>query len=217
MLRGFVLALVFLNGVYFAWGQGWLLPYGFGPATQSEPQRLAQQIKPESIELLGSKEAEQMLAAVVSQRSEQCLQAGPFDDAQGAVLRRALEASLPLDAWTLESSTVPERWIVYMGKYANTAELDKKRAQLEGLRLTFEPLTNSTLAPGLSLGGFQTQSEAVTALAVLARRGVRTARVLQEQPSRHGYRLRLSNVDDVLRKQLATLKAVLAGKELTPC
>ena len=40
MLRGLVLLLMLLNVGYLAWGQGWLLPYGFGPATQREPQRL---------------------------------------------------------------------------------------------------------------------------------------------------------------------------------
>ena len=42
MLRSLALTLVLLNGVYFAWSQGLLLAYGFGPVAQSEPQRLAQ-------------------------------------------------------------------------------------------------------------------------------------------------------------------------------
>ena len=44
--RTLALLLLLLNGLYCAWGEGWLLPYGFGPAPQREPQRLAQQIRP---------------------------------------------------------------------------------------------------------------------------------------------------------------------------
>jgi hypothetical protein len=45
MLRLLVLALLLANGVYFAWGNSLLLPYGFGPTQQGEPQRLSQQIQ----------------------------------------------------------------------------------------------------------------------------------------------------------------------------
>jgi hypothetical protein len=169
------------------------------------------------IELLSPKEAEQLTSAVVNQHNEQCIQAGLFDEAQSIVLRRALEAALPQGGWMFASATLPARWIVYMGKYANAAELDKKRAQLAGLHLTFEPLTNSALTPGLSLGVFQTQGDANVALEALMRRGVRTARVVQEQASSSGYRLRLPNVDETLRKLLVPLKAVLAGKDFAPC
>lgn len=52
MLRTLVLALMLANGTYLAWTQGFLEVYGFAPASQAEPQRLAQQIRPEAIELL---------------------------------------------------------------------------------------------------------------------------------------------------------------------
>jgi hypothetical protein len=185
--------------------------------SQREPQRLAQQIKPQSIEVLSPKEAEQLAATMATPRTPQCLQTGLFDDAQVTVLRRVLDAALPQGTWILENATLPARWIVYMGKYANAAELDKKRSQLDGMHLTFEPLTNSALAPGLSLGVFQTQGDANAALEALMRRGVRTARVLQEQPPSSGYRLRLPNADENLRKQLVSLKTALTGKVLVPC
>lgn len=52
MLRLILLLLMLLNLGYFAWGQGYLLPYGWGPAQQREPQRLAQQVHPEAIKVL---------------------------------------------------------------------------------------------------------------------------------------------------------------------
>jgi cell division protein FtsN len=216
MLRAFVLFLLLLNGIYFAWGQGWLLAYGFGPAQQHEPHRLAQQIKPEAIELISEQDANKVQTPV-PQPNAVCLQSTLLEPAKVAALRNVLEASLPAQAWVLEEVALPARWIIYMGKYANAAELAKKRAQLANLHLTFEPLSNPALAPGLSLGAFGSQVQADAALEALALRGVRTARVLQELPASQAYRLRLPAVDDALQKQLPPVRAALAGQALLPC
>ena len=57
MLRLTVLLLLLANAAYFAWSQGLLAPWGFAPAQQSEPQRLAQQIKPQALAVLSREEA----------------------------------------------------------------------------------------------------------------------------------------------------------------
>ncbi len=219
MLRLIVLMLVLLNGVYFSWWQGWLLPYGFGPVQQSEPQRLAQQIRPEAIQLISDKEAlsASSPSPAGAPRAALCLQAGLLDERQANAVRGALQTALPDGAWTLEVVTAPERWIIYMGKYANAAEMSKKRAQLSGLGLTFEPLSNLALAPGLSLGGYASQEAANAALQALTLRGVRTARVVQETAASPAYLLRLPQLDEAAQKQLAPVRAALAGKPLEPC
>lgn len=222
MLRALALFLLLLNGVYLAWGQGWLLAYGFGPAPQHEPQRLAQQIKPEAIEIISEQDATLAQAQVpvpvpAMPASAVCLQSAVFDTARADALRPVLAASLPTQTWSLEAVATPERWIIYMGKYANAAELAKKRAQLANLRLTYEPLRNPALAPGLSLGAFTSQSQAQAELEALAQRGVRTARVVQELAAGQGYRLRLPAVDDALQKKLPPVRAALAGQALLPC
>lgn len=51
MLKMLVLLLALANAGYFAWAQGSLAAYGLAPATQSEPQRLTQQIRPDAIRL----------------------------------------------------------------------------------------------------------------------------------------------------------------------
>lgn len=221
MLRFVALTLLLLNGLYFGWAQGWFLAYGFGPVVQREPQRLAQQVRPEAVEVLRDKASAEVEAARVDAVPEApdtlCLQSGPLEAAQATALRRVLQASLGEGSWSLDRLTLPERWIIYMGKYANATELDKKRAQLANLRLTFQPLDSPALTPGLSLGAFASQAEASTALEALVLRGVRTARVLQESPAREGYRLRLPVVDDALGKQLPPVRVALAGKPLGPC
>ena len=218
MLRIIVLALVLLNGVYFAWSQGLLQGLGFGPTQQTEPQRMAQQIKPEALRLLTPQELRQAEAPPrLAAKPTECLQAGLFGEAQGEPLRTALAAALPAGSWQLEDVKVPARWIVYMGKYANLDEMAKKRLQLASLNLKFEPLLSPALSPGLSLGGFETQELANAALQAFSQRGVRTARVLQERAEVRGFTLKLPGVDEALKARLEALTPALAGKRLSPC
>lgn len=218
MLRLTVLILLLANGLFFAWSQGLLQAYGWAPAQQAEPQRLAQQVHPGKMRLLGADDLQRLetQAGTPPQRPAECLQAGVFDDRQSELLRQAL-AGLPAGSWVLEPGTEPDRWIVYMGKYPNTDAVNKKLGELRGLNIRFEPLVNPALAPGLSLGGYATQAEADAALEQLVSRGVRTARVLQERAGVPGQWLRLPQVDAALKPRLDALKPALAGKPLQPC
>jgi hypothetical protein len=219
MLRLIVLILLLLNGAYFAWSQGLLAAVGWAPTPQSEPQRLGLQLKPEALSLLTEEERLQAEASPprVAPKPPVCLQAGLFTESQSTLLRRTLTSAWPTGSWLIDDALEPGRWIVYMGPYANAPEVAKKRAQLDSLALKFEPLTNSALGLGLSLGGFDTQAAAQAALAGLNRRGVRTARVVQEHPEVRGTLLRLPAVDEALRARLDELKPALAGKALRPC
>ena len=76
---------------------------------------------------------------------------------------------------------------------------------------------NPTLERGLSLGGFETQAAATAALNDVSRRGVRTARVVQEQAGLRGVMLRLPAADSTVRSRLDELSPVLAGKAFNPC
>ena len=218
MLRFFVLVLVLLNAVYWVWSQGLLQAFDWAPVQQTEPQRLGQQIKPEALRLLTAQEQSLFEAAPrLVTRSSECLQAGLFDEAQIALLRRTLEQALPAGSWVLEAGVEPARWIVYMGKYVNAEALVKKRSELATLNLRFEPLINPALELGLSLGGYETQTAANVALEALSQRGVRTARVVQERPEVRGMMLRVPAVDDTVRARLDQLKPALADKTLGAC
>jgi hypothetical protein len=221
MLRLVVLALLLANAGYFAWTHGLLADYGFGPAAQAEPQRLAQQIRPEAMRLLTTAEARQLdstvAAAPAPAPAAECLQAGLFTPEQTSALRAGLESSLPIGSWSLESGTEPGRWIVYMGKYNSEDALAKKRSELRGLGVSFEPLVNPALGPGLSLGHYGSQAEAERGLAGAATRGVRTAKVVLERPEARGQFLKLPAVDAALKARLEALKPQLAGKPLQAC
>jgi hypothetical protein len=216
MLRLAVLLLLLANGLYYAWAEGLLLQWGLGPSQQSEPHRLAQQIRPEAIRVLSPDEARQLVAGTPAARPAECLQAGPFEDTAAQSLRQAL-ASWPAASWTLEPVSEPGRWIVYMGKYPDAQSVERKKGELRQIGVAFEALSNPDLEPGLSLGGHPTQDAANQQLERLAARGVRTARVLQERPDQRGQRLTLPAVDDTLRPRLDELRPMLGGRSLRPC
>jgi hypothetical protein len=220
MLRLLVLALLLANAGYFAWTYGLLADYGFAPAVQAEPQRLAQQIRPEAMRVLTAAEARQIEnepSPAPAAQPPECLQAGLFSPEQSSALRAGLESSFPIGSWTLESSVEPGRWIVYMGKYSNEDALNKKRSELRGLGVSFEALVNPALEPGLSLGHYPSQAEAERELAKAATRGVRTAKVVLERPESRGQLLKLPAADAAIKAKLEALKPQLAGKPLQPC
>lgn len=218
MLRLLVLILILANGLYFAWSEGMLRAYGFAPAQQREPQRLAQQVRPEAIRVLTPAEFKRVEAQVQAELApRECLVAGPFDDAQSATLRHALESALAPGAWQIEAINVPARWIVYMGKFANAEALAKKQGELAAMKLVPQALTNPDLEIGLSLGAFATQAEATAELNKLSLRGIRTAKVLLERQEGKQSQLKLPFVTAEIKAQLADFKPVLAGKPLHSC
>lgn len=218
MLRLFVLLLILANGVYFAWSQGLLRAYGFAPVPQSEPHRVAQQIHPEAIHVLTPQEVKRAeVQTPVEAAPKECLQAGPFDDAQAATLRQALEANLAPGTWQVDTVNVSARWIVYMGKFANTELLAKKKGELAVMRLVPQPLNNLDLELGLSLGGFDTEADAAAELAKLSLRGIRTAKVVQERQEGRHNQLMLPVVSPDTKQRLGELKPVLAGRALRSC
>jgi hypothetical protein len=220
MLRGIVLFLLLANAVFFAWSQGLLAAYGFAPDPVSEPQRLAQQMHPEMVVLLPppGTQAASAPAAVASAPAEptECLTAGLFDTARGTLLAKALADALPAGSWTLEPAVEPGRWMVYMGRYASTELLERKKAELRGMRVKFDAAPAS-LEPGLSLGRFDSEAGANKLLGEVTRRGVRTAHVVAERLEVQGMRLLLPTVDAALKDQLEALTPALAGKALKAC
>lgn len=53
MARLALLVLLLANVGFFAWSHDWLRDFGLGPERQSEPQRIAQQIRPDALVIVG--------------------------------------------------------------------------------------------------------------------------------------------------------------------
>lgn len=223
MLRLLVLALLLANAAYFAWGQGLLAAFGFVPARQSEPERLAQQIRPEAMQLITnnsparSSDTTAVSATAAPSPATQCVQVGVFTEQQAQTLRPRLRSGLPADSWSFESSGDSVRWIIYMGKYISQEAMNRKRVKLEQLGLAFEPPISPLLNPGLSLGSFSSKAEAQSALDQMNQRGIRSAKVILERPELPNLWLRLPASDAPMRTRLDALKPQLAGKPLQAC
>ena len=227
MLRLIVLLLILLNAGFYVYVQGYMAAFGFAPAVQTEPHRVNQQIRPEAMRVIGLNKAGQLPIASppaqgnanvsASTGPTECLQVGVFNEEQTFVLRERVASVLPQGSWVIENATEPGRWLVYMGKYSNDEAVARKKSELRGLGVVFEVLGNPALAPGLQLGNFATQADAKQALALIARKGVKTAKVIEDRAEQRGQRLRLAAVDAGLRSQLDGIQPVLAGKAFRPC
>lgn len=244
MLRFAVIVVLMANAGYYAWAHGFLRQWGLAPQEQSEPQRMDQQIKPETLQILKVNPGKGAAAAAAPEtptaatapvaapsttvaeaptqtptppppEPKECLQAGVFDERQAEAIRTAA-AALPRGSWALESIPVPGRWMVYMGRFDDMEALDKKRAELRARNVDFDRAGGSW-EYGLSLGRFSTKEAAERELNNLNNKGVRTARVIQERPDTGGFTLRLPAVNAALRAQLDGLRPALAGKALRTC
>ena len=228
MLRMLALALLLANIGYFVWGQGLLAAYGLKPARQGEPERLAQQIRPEALQLISPVALVAPVAvpapvevavqsSPVPPAGPACLQVGMFTERQARALRPRLQAGLAKGSWSLESSDAASRWIIYMGRYVSKDAMNRKRLKLEQLGLDFQPPASALLNPGLSLGSFASKADAEEVLAQLKLRGLRIARVVVEQPELPRFWLKLPVVDAALQTQLNALKPQFAGATAQAC
>ncbi len=236
MIGRLVVALLAANLVWFAWSQGWLRPLGLAPQAQSEPERLQRQLRPEALTLrpldgaapsapraaaavntlAPAPEAPVAAASATPPADGVCLQAGSFDDKQADALRRAA-ASLPAGSWRIDPVQLPGRWMVYVGKLADADAVRAKRAELRALGVdTDRP--GAALEPGLSLGRFPTEEAAERGLEQLSRKGVRSARVVQERRDTPAYLLRLPAADAALRQRASrSLGDALGGRDFREC
>ena len=237
MLRLAVIALLLANAGYYAYTQGWLRSAGLVTPEQAEPQRLQQQIRPETLKVLRAQGATNnptpppapaaapaadtaastpAPTAAAPADAGECLQAGIFDEKQATALRTAA-ATLPPGSWSLEPTPITGRWMIYMGRFDDQDTLDKKRAELRARKVDFDR-AGGTLELGLSLGRFSTEEAAQRGLTALNAQGVRTARVIQERQAATGFILKLPAVTDAQRQRwLATLRPAMAGKTLGSC
>ena len=218
MVRLVVALLVVANLGYFAWTQGWLAGWvSASPLGDRDPVRLAQQVNPTAVVVL-TPQAASALVAAAPDPTLACLEAGPFDESQIEAAEAALVALVPAGHWSRVPSTVPGSWVVYMGKYLDDETFQRKQSELRRLRVNFERATAPPdLVPGLVLGRYEAADLAEQALADLAPRGVRTARVVQLVAPRSTLVLRVEGAEPALARQVLGLKNDALGKGFAPC
>jgi hypothetical protein len=163
VLKTLVAALLVANLGFCAWSSGWL-DGGAAARGDREPERLARQVRPESIRILapGSVDSKSRsvgapsapaaasppvspgaapasapaASATASGEPTACLQSGPFTPAEAPRVEAALQAALPgrVGSWAPVKIEAPGIWLVYIGKFANRENLQQKMEELGRFR-----------------------------------------------------------------------------------
>ena len=147
-----------------------------------------------------------------------CWQVGGFTAAQAELLRAELALlGLPAAGFSFTELRSGGRWIVYMGRYDNQQQLDRKKDELRVLGVAYREITAPGLAPVLALGTFSTEAAAQQARQKAERDGIRTAKVAQERAESVSTNLRLPSINEAQRTAIDGLGEAMAGKRLQRC
>lgn len=215
MLRGLVVALLLCNLVVLGWTQGWLADVlGYSPTPEREPQRLAQQVAPDSLTLLSPQAISRMTPAPV------CLEAGPFTPGELAAAEAALRSALPEGGWVMLSREKPGSWMVYAGRYAKSDVMQRRADELRKRQVAFEEVRNlPDYEPGFSFGRYGSLADAQAQVQRLAAQKVRAVRVVRLVPPSVNHTLRVVRASAEQQASLAQLKgtAAMAGHAFTGC
>ena len=236
-MRLLVVLLLLANALLLALNLGVLDPLLGKTAGDHEPERMARQVNPAWLSVLPPAAASAALAAAASAQAAAqaasaaaadlaCVVAGPFAGPDTDLAERQFAGlALPASVGQLERGARGGSYLVYMGRYADEASLQRKLEELKRLRVEAEPLRASTgdspavsqdLLPGLVLGRAETADAANAALTHLQQAGVRTARVLTLRAATPLLLLRLPAADATLRERLRNL-AWPSGLSFGPC
>jgi len=235
MLRTLSLVLLLANVLLLAALSGVFDPAG-NQLGEREPERLQRQHRPGLVRVLDPQAASAALAAASTQvaaasaastqvaaaassaQALACLEAGPFSPADAAAAERTLrEAGLAAGTWQVRRQDGGAAFMIYMGRYADRETLQRKLGELKRLKLEGEDLRDlPALQPGISLGRFDSQDSASAAMAQMAQRGLRTARVITLPQAQSQTMLRLPAADATLRARLAGLQ-LPNGPGFLPC
>lgn len=237
MLRWLAVVLLAANVLTWSFYQGHLHSLGWSPQNPRETERLAVQVAPDKLDwrLVGVERspvsgvgaaavpsaptagvADAPSAAPVPEPTA-CWQASGYTASQADTLKLALvEPGVP-SGWALEENLLPARWVVYLGKFANTEALQRRKADLRLAKVEFRDVNNPALQPGLALGTFSSEDAAQQALLDSQKAGVRGAKVAQERPDTRTYTVKWPALTASGRAQLNPLGPAFAGKSLQEC
>jgi hypothetical protein len=230
-LARLVLLLIIANLGFFVWSQGWLDEWssfsGLRSQPEREPERMAHQFQPHLLQVVppaavASASSSAPASSAPAAAAAACLEAGPFTAADASAAEALLQPTLAPGSWTRRTVEQPGVWIVYIGRFIAADALQKKTDELRRLQLPYDEVASPPdLAPGLSLGRFDSRQAADQALEALTQRGVRAARVVVLTEPSTRIALRVERADAALVAQLAGLPGSVAGQPLArafkPC
>lgn len=129
MLRLLLAALVAANLLFFGYTSGWFDGVlGLHSLGDREPERLARQVRPESVRILS--------AGASASAAAGCYEAGPFTGDDATAAESALKATLAVGSWTDEAGQSPATTGPATSHVYRVASADAAlAARLAGLRL----------------------------------------------------------------------------------
>lgn len=217
MLRWLVALLLIANLVFWAWTQGWMDNLvGMRARGDREPERLAHQVRPETMRIV-TPQAVADAASAAASRSV-CLEAGPFDNAGIAAAESVLSSLVPGDAWVRRTSEQPARWILYLGPYPSRESLQRKERELAQINVDYEEVSNvPELQGGLSLGRFSDRNAAEAARSRLPPAAAADAKVVALNKALTLHMLRVAHAAPDLAARLTALRVDALGKGFGAC
>lgn len=211
MLKFVFWALLCLNGVLLAYGQGFL---GAFKSAEHEPARLKNQVAPDKLKVITPEQAqaagEQAAsvetsapapASAAAPDTVACTEIGPFDSGEAKRFETRLER---LDLGERQARiSVPYQEVtsrlVYIPPLGSKEAAERKAAELRNLGISnfFIISNDSPIKWGISLGLFKADGAAQAMLASLGKQGVRSARILPRGPmgTRTAYQFRDLDAD----------------------
>lgn len=180
LLRWFVAAALLANIGYAAWRWGALGIIGLAPASERDPGRLEQQVRPTTLRVLTPQAgtATGPAAAATSPLSRvraaetpatgpqlvtaapapagpggplACLEIGPLDNAAAVEgVERALVSVLPERGWVREQRPAGAQYVVFVGPVLSRDAARQRREELVKLKMSFEAVE----LPGGKEGGY---------------------------------------------------------------
>jgi hypothetical protein len=219
-MRAFVLFLVLVNLVLFAWQQGGLRgPGGDG----RESQRIARQIAPEALRLLTSDQVASLRGA--SQPGGElgsaaaCVELGDFDDASLPRVQDRL-AQLSLGERLRARRVRAQAWyVVYLPPAASSADAERQALDLRsrGIQDLVVMGPNTSMPNAIQLGSFRDPELAQRRQAELAERGVRDVQVAARAAGAESTRFEITDVDPALSQRLAQIQKEFPQSRLGSC
>lgn len=225
MLRALVLVLVLANALFFAWTRGWLAPVAEPPQHgERNPERLAAQVRPESIGLLSPRAASAALSAaraasMAAGEGEECLEAGPFTAGDVAAAEALLvQAGLASTQWVQREQPRAATWALVLGPFPNADAQRSRSDELRKLNIAAVVLAEPPgLKGSLQLARYDSREAAEAALPAWAERGVRNARVATLAVAGTEQWLRFERSGSALREQLRSIKFTQTAATVVAC
>jgi hypothetical protein len=233
MLKFLFWALLCLNGVLLAYGQGYL---GSSRNAEREPARLKNQVAPDKLKVITPEQAQAAseqsasvepsasAAAEASAPAVQtvaCTEIGPFSAGEAKRFETRLER---LDLGERQARiSVPFQEVtsrlVYIPPLGSKEAAERKAAELRSLGISnfFIIQNDSPIRWGISLGLFKADGAAQAMLASLSKQGVRSARILPRGPmgTRIAYQFR--DIDADTRSKVIGIAEKVGEPQVKAC